>query len=54
MDWGGVGYLWIIVMFFISCLDFLSLQRILWWASDIMLTFSKSDPIKKQTHKQNF
>ncbi len=39
---------------FISCLDSHfdgthTLQRIHWWASDIMLNFSKSVPIKKQT-----
>ncbi len=27
-----------------------SLQRIYWWASDVMLNFSKSVPVKKQTH----
>ncbi len=27
-----------------------SLQRIHWWASDVMLHFSKSFPMKKQTH----
>ncbi len=47
MDWSGVDYLWIIVVF-ISCLDSHSdgthsLQRIHWWASDAMLHFSKSD-----------
>ncbi len=40
---------------FISCLDSHSdgthsLQRIHWWASDGMLHFSKSVPMKKQTH----
>ncbi len=40
---------------FISCLDSHSdgthsLQGIHWWASDIMLHFSKSVPMKKQTH----
>ncbi len=40
---------------FISCLDpnsdgTHSLQRIHWWASDLMLNFSKSVPMKKQTH----
>ncbi len=40
---------------FISCLDSHSdgthsLQRIHWWASDVMLHFSKSGPMKKQTH----
>ncbi len=27
-----------------------ALQRIHWWASDVMLHFYKSAPIKKQTH----
>ncbi len=41
---------------FISCLDSHSdgthsLQRIHWWASHVMLHFSKSLPIKKQTFK---
>ncbi len=40
---------------FISCLDSHSdgthsLQRIHWWASDVMLHFSKSVLMKKQTH----
>ncbi len=40
---------------FISCLDSHSdgthsLQRIHWWASDVMLNFSKSVLMKKQTH----
>ncbi len=40
MDWRCVDYLWIIVMFFISCLDSHSdgthsLQRNHWWASDV-------------------
>ncbi len=40
---------------FISCLDSHSdgthsLQRICWWASDVMLNFSKSVPMKKLTH----
>ncbi len=48
MDRSGMDYLWIIVMFFISCLDSHSdgthsLQSIHWWASDEMLYFSKSD-----------
>ncbi len=39
MDWSGVGYLWNIVMFLISCLDSHSdgthsLQSIHCWASD--------------------
>ncbi len=44
MDWSGVDYCDV----FISCLDSHSdgthsLQRIHWWASDVMLNFSKSD-----------
>ncbi len=40
---------------FMRCLDSHSdgthsLQRIHWWASDVMLHFSKSVPMKKQTH----
>ncbi len=40
---------------FISCLDSHfdgthSMQRIHWWASDVMLHFSKSAHMKKQTH----
>ncbi len=40
---------------FISCLDSHSdgthsLQRIHWWASDVMLNFSKSVPMKKRAH----
>ncbi len=51
--WTGV--LWIIVMFFISCLDTHSdgthsLQRIHWWASDVMLNFFKPVLMRKQTH----
>ncbi len=51
----GLGYLWIIVMFLISCLDSHSdgthsLQRIHWWKSDVMLHFSKYVLMKKQTH----
>ncbi len=46
---------WISCDVFISCLDSHSdgthsLQRIHWWASDVMLHFSKSFLIKKQTH----
>ncbi len=42
---------------FISCLDSHSdgthsLQRIHWWTSDVMLHFSKSVLMKKQTHLQ--
>ncbi len=49
--WTGV--VWIIDVF-ISCLDYHSggthsLQSIHWWASDLMLHFSKSVPLKKQT-----
>ncbi len=48
--------LWIIVMYFISFLDSHSngthsLQRIHWWASDVML--SKSVPMKTQTQHRN-
>ncbi len=51
MDWGSVDCLWIIV--FISCLDSPSdgthsLQRIYWWASDVMHNFSKICSDKKQ------
>ncbi len=40
--WTGVDYLWISMVFFISCLDSHfdgthSLQRIHWWASDLTL-----------------
>ncbi len=40
---------------FISCLDFdsdgtHSPQMIHWWASDVMLNFSKSAPVQKTTH----
>ncbi len=50
MDWSHVDYRDV----FISCLDFHSdgthsLQRIHWWASDVMLNFSKSVLMKKQT-----
>ncbi len=49
LEWCGL--LW----FFISCLDSYcdgthSLQRIHWWASDIMLNVSKSVMMKRQTH----
>ncbi len=48
LNWSHVDYLWFIVMFFISCLDSYSdgthsLQRIHWWASDVMLHFFQSD-----------
>ncbi len=50
---GWTEAVWIIVMF--SCLDSHSdgthsLQRIHWWASDVMLKFSKSVLMKTQTH----
>ncbi len=49
MDRSRVGYLWIIVMFFIRCLDSHSdgthsLQRIQCWASDVMQNLSKYIP----------
>ncbi len=49
--WSGVDYCDV----FISCLDTHSdgthsLQRIHWWVSDVMLHFSRSLPMKKQTH----
>ncbi len=49
--WITCGLLWR----FISCLDSHSdgthsLQRIHWWASNIMLHFSQSFPMKKQTY----
>ncbi len=47
MNWSGVDYLWIIVMF-LSAVGTHSLQRIHWWASDVMLKFN----LKKQTHLQ--
>ncbi len=53
MDWSGVDYLWIIVMFFIYFTHSdgtHSLQRIHWWATDVMLNISKSVLMKKQTH----
>ncbi len=47
--------LWCYCDGFISCLDSHSdgthsLQRVHWWSSDVMLNFSKSVPMKKQTH----
>ncbi len=51
MDWSGVDYCDV----FISCLDSdgtHSLQRIHWRASDVILDFSKSLPMNKQTHLQ--
>ncbi len=52
MDWSGVDYLWIIVMFLSAVWTLVltathSLQRIHCWASDVMLHFSKSDPSNK-------
>ncbi len=49
--WITCGLLWC----FISCLDSHSdgthpLQWTHWWASDVMLHFSKQVPMKKQTH----
>ncbi len=49
---------WIIDMFTIICISCLdsnsdgthSLQSIHWWTSDVMLNFSKSVRMKKQTH----
>ncbi len=53
MDWSGVDYLWIIVMFLSAVWTRSdgthSLQRIHWWASDVMLNFSRSVLMKKQT-----
>ncbi len=48
-------YLWIIVIFLISCLDSHSdgthsLQSIHWWTSDVMLNFSITVLMKKQPH----
>ncbi len=54
MDWSHVvDYCGV----FISCLDSHSdgthsLQRIHWWATDVMLNFSKSILMKKQAHIQ--
>ncbi len=53
MDWSGVDYLGItIIDVFISCLDSHSdgTTLIHWWASDVMLNFSKSVLMEKQTH----
>ncbi len=55
MDWSCVDYLWIILMFLSAVWTHIltapiQLQIINWWASDLMLHFSKSVPIKKQTH----
>ncbi len=54
VNW-GTGVVWITCDVFISCLNTHSdgthsLQKIHWWASDIMRSFSKSVLIKKQTH----
>ncbi len=51
MDWSCVDY----CDASISCLDYHSdgthsLQRIHWWAGDVMLNLSKSVQMKKQTH----
>ncbi len=53
LDW-CTGVVWIINVF-ISCLESHSdgthsLQRIHWWASDVMLHFSKCVLMKEQTH----
>ncbi len=53
MDSNRVDYLWITVMFFISCLNSNSdgthsLQRIHWWASYVMQNFSKSVLMNKE------
>ncbi len=50
-----IGVVWITCDVFISCLDSHSdgthsLQWIHWWASDLMLNFTKSVQMKKQTH----
>ncbi len=46
MDWSHVDYLWVIVMFLSAVWTHSdgthSLQRIHWWARDIMFNFSKS------------
>ncbi len=43
-------YLWIIIMFYSHSDGTHSLQRINWWASNVMQHFSKSVQIKKWTH----
>ncbi len=46
MDWSGVDYLWIIVMFLSAVWTLIltaPIHCIHWWASDGMLHFSKSD-----------
>ncbi len=49
--WITGGLLWCFYQLFDSHSDGThSLQRIHWWASDVMLNFSKSVLIKKQTH----
>ncbi len=55
MDWSGVDYCDV----FISCLDSHSdgthpLQSIYWWASDVMLHFSKSDEETNSSTSQDF
>ncbi len=59
-SWTGVDYLWIILMF-LSAVDYFdgthSLQRIHWWASDVMLHFSKSvlmDGLGASTYSAHF
>ncbi len=49
MDWINVDYLWIIVSHSDGTHP---LQSIHWWASDVMLNFSKSVVMKKQTWPQ--
>ncbi len=49
MDWHHVDYLWIIVMFLWAVWALIltaPIQRIHWWAKDVILNFSK----KKQTY----
>ncbi len=53
IDW--LESCWLLVNYFISCLDSHSdgthlLQMIHCWASDVMLHFYESVPMKKQTH----
>ncbi len=54
MDWSGVDYLWIIVMFLLAVWTHFdgthSLQRIHWWASDVMLNLSKSVLMQEKTN----
>ncbi len=57
-DWTGLEWCGLLVDYcdvFIRCLDIHSdgthsLQSIHWWTSDVMLNFSKSALMKKQTH----